>query len=109
MTLVNLEVADGQSSAQIEKSDLGSDDFDTWCAKNGANTSWTSVTQTLVGSTEEKYIAAWNFMVSAHAGDYFELMWSSPDTFMRLVAAPAQVSPACPGVPSVIVSVMQVR
>ena len=29
MTLVNLEVADGQSSAQIEKSDLGSDDFDT--------------------------------------------------------------------------------
>jgi hypothetical protein len=109
MSLANLGVYEIQSPAQIDKSDSGNDDIDIWLAQNGANTSWTNTTQTLVGSTEEKYIAAWNFMVSAHAGDYFELMWSSPDTFMRLVAAPAQVSPARPGVPSVIVSVMQVR
>jgi len=65
MTLANLEVSDGQSSVQIDKSDSGNDDLDTWCAKNVANTSWTSTTQALVGATEEKYFAAWNFVVSA--------------------------------------------
>jgi hypothetical protein len=109
ITLANAGIYNLEFSIQIDKSDSGNDDIDIWLAENGANVSWTNTTQTLVGATEEKYIAAWNFMVSAHAGDYFELMWSSPDTFMRLVTVPAQVSPARPGVPSVIVSVMQVR
>lgn len=109
ITLANAGVYNLEFSIQIDKSDGGSDDIDVWLAKNGTNVLWTNTRQTLVGSAGEKYIAAWNFVVNAQAGDYFELMWSSPDTAMRLVSAPAQVSPVRPGVPSVMISVMQVR
>lgn len=109
ITLANAGVYNLEFSIQIDKSDGGSDDIDVWLAKNGTNVLWTNTMQTLVGSAGEKYIAAWNFVVNAQAGDYFELMWSSPDTAMRLVSAPAQVSPVRPGVPIVMISVMQVR
>jgi hypothetical protein len=109
ITMANAGVYDIQFSAQIDKSDSGNDEIDIWLAKNGANLSWTNTKQTLVGATEEKYIAAWNFVVSAAAGDYFELMWSSADVNMQIVTVPASVSPARPGVPSLLVTVTQVR
>jgi hypothetical protein len=107
ITMGHTGVYDIEFSAQIDKTDPGSDDIDIWLAKNGANLAWTNTTQTLVGSTEEKYIAAWNFIVSAAAGDYFELMWSSADVNMQIVSVPDAVGPARPGVPSRIVNVTQ--
>jgi len=67
--------------------------------------SWTNSRQTLSGTGTEKFIAAWNFLVVAAAGDYFELKWSSADTAMQLLASIAASAPARPGVPSVILTV----
>ncbi|CAB4947725.1 unannotated protein [freshwater metagenome] len=108
-TMANPGVYDIEFSAQVDKTDSGSDDIDIWLAKNSANLAWTNTKQTLVGSTEEKYIAAWNFVVSAVAGDYFELMWSSADLNMQIVSVSDAVGPARPGVPGLIVNVTQVR
>lgn len=109
ITMANTGVYNVEFSAQIDKTDSGSDDIDIWLAKNSANVAWTNTRQTLTGSSGEKYIAAWNFIVSAVAGDYFELMWSSADVNMQIVTVPASVSPARPGVPSLLVTVTQVR
>jgi hypothetical protein len=109
ITMANTGVYDIEFSAQIDKTDSGSDDIDIWLAKNSANLPWTNTRQTLVGSTEEKYIAAWNFVVGAVAGDYFELMWSSGDVNMQIVTVADAVGPVRPGVPSLIVNVTQVR
>lgn len=98
-----------QFSAQIDKTDGGNDDIDIWLAKNGQNVSWTNTQQTLVGTTTERYVAAWNFVVEAAAGDYFELMWSSADVDMRILSEVAQTSPARPGIPSLILTVTQVQ
>ncbi|MFZ4486076.1 MAG: hypothetical protein ACOYO9_05765 [Candidatus Nanopelagicales bacterium] len=109
ITMANTGVYNVEFSAQIDKTDSGSDDIDIWLAKNGANLPWTNTRQTLVGATEEKYIAAWNFVVGAVAGDYFELMWSSGDVNMQIVTVADAVGPVRPGVPSLIVNVTQVR
>ena len=98
-----------QFSAQIDKTDGGNDDIDIWLAKNGQNVSWTNTRQTLVGTTTERYVAAWNFVVEAAVGDYFELMWSSADVDMRILSDVAQTSPARPGIPSLILTVTQVQ
>ena len=109
ITLAHAGVYDIQFSAQIDKTDGGNDDIDIWLAKNGQNVSWTNTKQTLVGATTERYVAAWNFVVNASAGDYFELMWSSADPDMQILAQVAQTGPDRPGIPSLIVTVTQVQ
>jgi hypothetical protein len=51
-------------------------------------------------------MAAWNYVFSAAAGDYYELAWSAGDTSVILdyIAAAAPV----PAVPSVILTVVPV-
>jgi len=105
ITLANAGVYNIQFSAQIDKTDAGDDDIDIWLAKNGSNVSWTNSRQTLSGTGTEKFIASWNFIVLAAAGDYFELKWSSADTAMQLLASIASSGPARPGIPSVILTV----
>ena len=94
-----------QFAAQIDKTDAGDDEIDIWLAKNGTNVSWTNSRQTLSGTTTQKFIAAWNYMVVASAGDYFEIKWSSADTGMQLLAAVASSGPARPGIASVFLTV----
>lgn len=48
-------------------------------------------------------MAAWNFVLSLKAGDYFELMWSVSDTSVQIVAQAA--SAPVPAIPSVILTV----
>jgi tRNA threonylcarbamoyladenosine modification (KEOPS) complex Pcc1 subunit len=53
-------------------------------------------------------IASWNYVLSAIDNDYFEIMWSSPDTHVRLLSESTQTSPfAHPNIPSVILTVTQ--
>lgn len=108
ITLAHAGIYNIQFSAQIDKTDSGDDDIDIWLAKNGTNLSWTNTRQTLSGTGTQKFIAAWNFVVAASAGDYFELKWSSADTGMQLLAAVAASGPARPGIPSVILTVTYV-
>ena len=66
-----------------------------------------TTTEISIASNVEVRVAAWNFMVSLHTGEYFELMWAVNKTEMY-IAAPAATA-FCPAVPSVILTVHQVN
>ncbi|NBO17446.1 MAG: hypothetical protein EBV07_00955 [Proteobacteria bacterium] len=52
-------------------------------------------------------VAAWNYVVSANAGDEFQLYWSSPDTNASLLTLGPFTSSTRPRIPSVIMTVTQ--
>jgi hypothetical protein len=88
-----------QFSAQVEKTDSGTDEIDIWIRKNGNDLLDTATKLTLTNNNT-KVVAAWNWFVPSAANDYYQLIWSSADTGMRLFAEPS--SSAHPGIPSVI-------
>ena len=101
----NAGVYDIQFSAQVDKTDSGTDEIWIWIRKNGTNLSDTATSVQLTGNGAH-YVAAWNFFVNAAAGDYFQLMWYSPDANVRLHAEPA--FGIVPGIPSLIVTANRV-
>lgn len=96
-----------QFSAQVDKTDSGEDDIDIWLSVNGNNMDHTNTKLHVVGNSA-KTVAAWNWVVSANANDYYQIMWSSDDTALRLYATGVQTNPSRPGIPSLIVTVTQV-
>ena len=96
-----------QFSAQLQKTSGGDDQVDIWLSKNGTNVP-NSNTTVLLTSNPGYGVAAWNFLVNAASGDYYELYWSSADTTAVLHAASAGTNPTRPAIPSVILSVTQV-
>lgn len=96
-----------QFSAQLDKTDAGADDVYIWLKKNGTNVDQSAGLVTLTGN-DDRAIAAWNYVVTAVANDYFELAWSSADTNLRILALPASSNPTKPAIPSMIVTVCQV-
>lgn len=94
-------------SAQLEKPSANAAEVDIWLRKNGANVDWTTTAVWLAGSAARK-VAAWDFMVDARLGDYYELAWSSAAADVELHASPAASSPDRPGIPSVILNVWPV-
>ncbi len=56
-------------SAQMEKTDSGTDTIEIWLKKNGSNQSNTNTKFYLVGNGA-KAVASWNFFVDAAANDY---------------------------------------
>jgi hypothetical protein len=101
----NAGVYDIQFSAQVDKTDSGTDEIWIWIRKNGSNISDSATSVQLVGNGAH-YVAAWNFFVNAAAGDYFQLMWYSPDANVRLHAEAA--FGVVPGIPSLIVTANRV-
>jgi hypothetical protein len=95
----NAGVYNIQFSAQVEKTDSGTDEIDIWIRKNGIDLEDTATKLTLSGNNT-KAVAAWNWFVPSAANDYYQLIWSSDDTGMRLFAEPS--SSVHPGIPSVI-------
>jgi hypothetical protein len=95
-----------QFSCQLEKTDSGKDSAEIWLRKNGADVPWSNTIVELDGNNA-KSVAAWNFVEQiTAAGHYLELMWYSSDANSRLYA---QTASARPGIPSVILTVTQVR
>lgn len=107
ITMATAGVYDIQFSAQFQKSSGGDDYVDLWLSKNGANVPNTNTTLHLT-SNPGYAVGAWNFLVSAASGDYFELYWHSADTTMELHAAAAGTNPTRPAIPSVILTATQV-
>lgn len=107
ITMANGGIYNIQFSAQLDKTDSGDDAVDIWLCKNGSNVANTNTQMTLVGNNG-KHVAAWNFLVQAEAGDYYELCWSSADTGVFLNYITSQVSPTRPAIPSVILTVTQI-
>jgi hypothetical protein len=94
-----------QFSAQLDKTDSGTDIVNIWLLKNGTNVSNSDTELSLVGNAG-KLVAAWNFLLSLATNDYIELAWQSNDPNLRLFAQ-SNIAFA-PGIPSVILTVQQV-
>jgi len=103
--VANAGVYDIQFSAQVDKTDSGTDEIWIWIRKNGTDISDSATSIQLVGNGAH-YVAAWNFFVNAAASDYFQLMWYSPDANVRLHAESA--FGVVPGIPSLIVTANRV-
>ena len=101
----NAGVYDIQFSAQVDKTDSGTDEIWIWLRKNGINVTDSATSIQLVGNGAH-YVAAWNFFVNAAANDYFQLMWYSPDANVRLHAEAG--FGVVPGIPSLIVTANRV-
>jgi hypothetical protein len=101
----NAGVYDIQFSAQVDKTDSGTDEIWIWLRKNGTNLTDTATSVQLTGNGDH-YVAAWNFFVNSAANDYYQLMWYSPDANVRLHAEPG--FGVVPGIPSVIATVNRV-
>jgi hypothetical protein len=101
----NAGVYDIQFSAQVDKTDGGTDDIVIWLRKNGIDLTDTATTLTLP-TNNSKVVAAWNWFVSSAAGDYYQIIWRSADTDLRLLAE--SISVDHPGIPSVILTVNRV-
>jgi hypothetical protein len=101
----NAGVYDIQFSAQVDKTDGGTDDIVIWLRKNGIDLTDTATTLTLP-TNNSKVVAAWNWFVSSATGDYYQIIWRSADTDLRLLAEPISIDH--PGIPSVILTVNRV-
>jgi hypothetical protein len=97
----NPGVYDIQFSAQIDKTDSGADEIVIWLAKNGTALTDTATTLTLTGNSD-KQVAAWNWFVNSAANDYYQIIWYSADTDLRILSETA--GGGHPGIPSVIVT-----
>ena len=106
ITVAHAGIYNLQFSLQIDKTDPGEDNIDLWLTKNGVNVDWTNTSISLP-KTDSKFVAAWNFVEEAAPGDYFEIMWSSADTGMRIYARAPATNPDRPGIPSVILTVTE--
>jgi hypothetical protein len=94
-----------QFSTQFAKTDSGTDFIDIWLRKNGENVPMTD-TELRSWGNDDRQVAAWNFFVDAQAGDYYELAWQSNDANISMLSTAAN---GIPGIPSVILTVTQVR
>lgn len=94
-----------QFSAQFVSTNASSKDVHIWLSVNGTSVSDSATKITLSGSSNA-YVAAWNFVVSLTAGDYFELYWETTNTNVSILAATA--SGHIPAIPSVILTVTSI-
>ena len=96
-------------SAQLEKTNAGVDYASIWLSQNGSNVPWTD-TEVGVDGTTRLTVAAWNFFVTTTAAnEYVQLMWSSGDLHLGILAQDPVTGPVRPGIPSVILTVNQVK
>lgn len=103
----NTGVYDIQFSAQLDKTSAGAD-FITyiWIRQNELDIPISNTAVTVLGGSNAKTVAAWNWFVNVSANDYVQLMWASiaADARIQYDASPAYG----PAVPSLIVTVNRV-
>lgn len=103
----NAGVYNVQFSAQMDKTSAGAD-FITyiWIRQNDLDIPISNTGITVLGGSNAKTVAAWNWFVSASANDYVQIMWASAASDARIQY---DVSPAYgPAVPSLIVTANRV-
>jgi hypothetical protein len=107
VTMANAGVYNIQFSLQLEKTGGSANMItDIWIRKNGVNIADTTGKVVLTGSANASpIVAAWNYLIDLSAGDYIQLMWSTNNTNVEIIAASA-ASPY-PAIPSAILTVTQ--
>jgi hypothetical protein len=101
IVVANAGIYNFQFSLQLDKASGATGHTYIWARVNGVNIA-ASASEVSVQGTSAENIAAWNFVLSMNATDYFQLMWSVDDTNIQIkaVAAAAPV----PAIPSVILT-----
>ena len=105
IVVANSGIYNIQFSLQIDKSQGSLAHIYIWLKKNGVDVP-NSATELAVQGNNSEVVAAWNFVVSASANDYYELMWSSTDDHIQIKARTA--SGVVPAIPSIILTVVSV-
>jgi hypothetical protein len=101
--IANTGIYDIQFSAQIDKTSGTTVSGYIWLAKNGEDVPDSNTQITLAGGQADAQVAAWNFYVSASAGDYYELRYGATLTNFRIHYNTSNV--IGPTIPSVILTV----
>jgi hypothetical protein len=97
-----------QFSAQLEKTDSGTDQVEIWLTKNGSAVA-NSATQLELAGNGAKAVAAWNWVDQVtSANTYYQIAWGSTDANVQLTAIPSANTLSGVAVPSVIVTVVPV-
>ena len=100
-----------QFSVQVALSSGANGTAYLWLRKNGTNQTYTN-TGVYMQNTNDKHVAAWNFVVNLNAGDYLELiMWAQGGDVQALteVPTPGVGGNGNVGVPSIIATVTQIK
>jgi hypothetical protein len=109
VTVTRTGIYNLQFSAQVQTTVGGSPDVHIWLRKNGIDVS-NSNTGVSIQNQNQKYVAAWNFVESLIAGDYLELIWYvDGGASAQLIAEPAAPANGGVGVPSVILTMIQIK
>jgi hypothetical protein len=109
LTVTRTGIYNLQFSAQVQTTVGGSPDVHIWLRKNGTNVTYSN-TGISIQNQNQKYVAAWNFVESLITGDYLELVWYvNGGASAQLVAEPAGPTNGGVGVPSVIVTMTQIK
>jgi hypothetical protein len=95
-------IYDFQFSIQLDNTSGGNHLAYIWARVNGTDVAQ-SASQVRLKGNDGELVAAWNFVLSLNAGDYFELMWSVSDTAVQILAL-AAAAPV-PAIPSVLLTV----
>jgi hypothetical protein len=101
--IVNAGIYDIQFSCQVDKTSGTTANGYIWLAKNGTDVPETNTQITLAGGQNDAQVAAWNFYLSASAGDYYELRYGADQTNFRIHYNLSQT--VGPAIPSVILTV----
>lgn len=100
-----------QFSAQLRNGGNQEANVDIWFRINGVDVA-DSNTRITVPKTHAGgdgfVVAAWNVFLSMTAGQYAQIMWSTPNTNVSIYFADSLTSPTRPNIPSVIVTVNEV-
>lgn len=94
-----------QYSAQLDKSNGGTDTVDFWLRKNGVDVPG-SGSQTTVQGTNGEVVLTVPYLIQLAANDYIEIVFASPEPSMAVTAFPAITTPYIrPAIPSIIVTI----
>lgn len=108
ITITNSGVYNLQFSAQVEKDGGNSASIDIWLRENGVNVPNTNTSLTVINQGDNRIVAAWNFFIYPNNNYYYELMWSSSDSSVRLRYQLPALIPVRPAIPSIILTVNRV-
>ncbi len=109
ITVTRTGIYNLQFSAQVQTTVGGSPLVHIWLRKNGTNVTYSN-TGISIQNQNSKYVGAWNFVESLIAGDYLELIWYvDGGASAQLVAETATPANGGVGVPSVIVTMTQIK
>lgn len=94
-----------QFSLQLSKTNASAAYIWIWARVNGVDIPDSNTKIAIQGTTAET-VAAWNFVLPMHAGDYFQLMWATDDTHVVILKEAANAF--SPAIPSSILTVTYV-